>query len=54
MEKASSCSLPDDRIGQLTMRNLDITESHCKTDELRETGLLTASTSTGLPQVEHK
>jgi argininosuccinate synthase len=54
MEKGDSMFSPDDRIGQLTMRNLDITDTRAKLMNYVETGLLTASTSTGLPQVEHK
>jgi argininosuccinate synthase len=54
MEKGESMFSPDDRIGQLTMRNLDITDTRAKLMNYVETGLLTASASTGLPQVEHK
>ena len=54
MEKGDSMFSPDDRIGQLTMRNLDITDTRAKLMNYVETGLLTASASTGLPQVEHK
>ena len=45
---------PDDRIGQLTMRNLDITDTRAKLHNYVETGLLSASAGTGVPQVEQK
>jgi argininosuccinate synthase len=54
MEKGASTFSPDDRIGQLTMRNLDITDTRAKLMNYVETGLLTASAGTGLPQVEKK
>ncbi len=54
MEKGDSMFSPDDRIGQLTMRNLDITDTRAKLINYVETGLLSASASTGLPQVEKK
>ncbi|SUH34738.1 argininosuccinate synthase [Salmonella enterica subsp. enterica] len=38
MEKGESVFSPDDRIGQLTMRNLDITEYPRETVRLRESG----------------
>ncbi|KFX03809.1 argininosuccinate synthase [Pectobacterium betavasculorum] len=57
MEKGDSVFSPDDRIGQLTMRNLDITDTREKLFSYVETGLLSSSASTGLPQVgqvQHK
>ncbi|MCU1795065.1 argininosuccinate synthase [Pectobacterium polaris] len=51
MEKGDSVFSPDDRIGQLTMRNLDITDTREKLFNYAETGLLSSSASTGLPQV---
>ncbi len=53
MEKGDSVFSPDDRIGQLTMRNLDITDTREKLQNYVETGLLTSSASTGLPQVDN-
>lgn len=44
---------PDDRIGQLTMRNLDITDTREKLFGYAQSGLLSASSTTGLPQVEN-
>ncbi len=46
-------SSPDDRIGQLTMRNLDITDTREKLFNYVENGLLSASSGNGLPQVEN-
>ncbi|KHN51478.1 argininosuccinate synthase [Pectobacterium fontis] len=51
MEKGDSVFSPDDRIGQLTMRNLDITDTREKLFNYAETGLLSSSASIGLPQV---
>ncbi|AIU86810.1 MULTISPECIES: argininosuccinate synthase [Pectobacterium] len=51
MEKGDSVFSPDDRIGQLTMRNLDITDTREKLFNYAETGLLSSSASMGLPQV---
>ena len=39
---------PLDRIGQLTMRNLDIDDSRSKLDVYRETGTLDGSTLLGI------
>ena len=44
---------PDDRIGQLTMRNLDITDTREKLFNYVENGLLSANSGNGLPQVEN-
>jgi argininosuccinate synthase len=43
MEKGASVFSPQDRIGQLTMRNLDITDSRAKLGIYAQTGLLGAS-----------
>ncbi|XPE40174.1 hypothetical protein ACNKHK_20525 [Shigella flexneri] len=53
MEKGDSVFSPDDRIGQLTMCNLDITDTREKLFGYAQSGLLTASSTTGLPQVEN-
>ena len=53
MEKGDSVFSPDDRIGQLTMRNLDITDTRAKLFTYTENGLLSVSTGNGLPQVEN-
>ena len=53
MEKGDSVFSPDDRIGQLTMRNLDITDTREKLFNYVETGLLSSSATTGLPQVDN-
>jgi argininosuccinate synthase len=52
MEKTESTFSPRDRIGQLTMRNLDITDSREKLLTYSEAGLLTLSTATTLPQLK--
>jgi argininosuccinate synthase len=52
MEKTESTFSPRDRIGQLTMRNLDITDTREKLLTYRDTGLLTLSTATTLPQLK--
>jgi argininosuccinate synthase len=52
MEKGESTFSPRDRIGQLTMRNLDITDSRDKLRIYAESGLLTLSTGSTLPQLE--
>ncbi|VFS09190.1 argininosuccinate synthase [Enterobacter cancerogenus] len=53
MEKGDSVFSPDDRIGQLTMRNLDITDTREKLFNYVENGLLSAISGNGLPQVEN-
>jgi argininosuccinate synthase len=52
MEKGESTFSPRDRIGQLTMRNLDITDSRDKLRVYAEAGLLTLSTGSTLPQLK--
>jgi len=51
MEKADSAFSPLDRIGQLTMRNLDIADSRQKLIEYVKTGLLAPSLGTELPHL---
>jgi argininosuccinate synthase len=53
MEKGDSVFSPDDRIGQLTMRNLDITDTREKLFNYIEAGLLSSPAATGLPQVDN-
>ena len=53
MEKCESVLSPDDRIGPLNMRNMDITDTREKLFGYAQSGLLTASSTTGLPQVEN-
>jgi argininosuccinate synthase len=52
MEKTESTFSPRDRIGQLTMRNLDITDTREKLLTYAASGLLTLSTATTLPQLK--
>jgi argininosuccinate synthase len=51
MEKGESTFSPRDRIGQLTMRNLDITDTREKLITYAQTGLLTLSTGSTMPQL---
>jgi len=51
MEKTESTFSPRDRIGQLTMRNLDITDTREKLLTYANTGLLTLSKGTEMPQL---
>jgi argininosuccinate synthase len=51
MEKGASVFSPQDRIGQLTMRNLDITDTRDKLATYAQAGLLTQSNSEPLPQL---
>jgi argininosuccinate synthase len=51
MEKGESTFSPRDRIGQLTMRNLDITDTRAKLITYAQTGLLTLSQGTEMPQL---
>jgi argininosuccinate synthase len=48
MERSESAFGPLDRIGQLTMRNLDITDSREKLDVYRGTGTLGAGSELGV------
>ncbi|MBK9704904.1 MAG: argininosuccinate synthase [Betaproteobacteria bacterium] len=49
MEKGASVFSPQDRIGQLTMRNLDITDTRDKLATYVKTGLLAPSLGSALP-----
>jgi argininosuccinate synthase len=51
MEKTESTFSPRDRIGQLTMRNLDITDTREKLITYAASGLLTLSKGSELPQL---
>ena len=51
MEKGESVFSPRDRIGQLTMRNLDITDTRAKLITYAETGLLNLTQGTEMPQL---
>ena len=51
MEKGESAFSPADRIGQLTMRNLDITDTRAKLIAYAKAGLLSAPAGTSLPQL---
>ncbi|MBZ5791693.1 argininosuccinate synthase [Burkholderia sp. D-99] len=52
MEKVASTFSPRDRIGQLTMRNLDITDTRDKLRVYSQVGLLTPGENTALPQIK--
>ena len=52
MEKGEAFFTPADRIGQLTMRNLDIVDTREKLMIYTETGLLQASTATDVPRLK--
>jgi len=51
MEKGEAFFTPQDRIGQLTMRNLDITDTRDKLATYSKTGLLVPGTGATLPQL---
>jgi argininosuccinate synthase len=51
MEKTESAFTPRDRIGQLTMRNLDITDTRAKLLTYAESGLLTLGNLSPIPQL---
>lgn len=51
MEKGESTFSPRDRIGQLTMRNLDIVDTRDKLFTYSRAGLLSTSGSTAIPQL---
>ena len=51
MEKTESAFSPRDRIGQLTMRNLDITDTRAKLLTYARTGLITLSHGSETPQL---
>ena len=52
MEKGESMFSPRDRIGQLTMRNLDIVDTREKLYTYVQTGLLAPSNGTALPRLK--
>jgi argininosuccinate synthase len=52
MEKTDSAFSPRDRIGQLTMRNLDITDTREKLRTYAEAGLLTQGSESALPKLK--
>ncbi|MEG2567915.1 MAG: argininosuccinate synthase, partial [Acinetobacter sp.] len=54
MEKGDSMFSPMDRIGQLTMRNLDITDTRAKLGIYTETGLLAVGSASAVPQLKDK
>src|SRR6202521_594719 len=51
MEKTESSFSPRDRIGQLTMRNLDITDTRAKLITYAQSGLITLSKGSDMPQL---
>jgi argininosuccinate synthase len=51
MEKTASTFSPRDRIGQLTMRNLDITDTRDKLLTYAAAGLLTLSKGSEMPKL---
>ena len=51
MEKGESAFSPQDRIGQLTMRNLDIADTRAKLMIYMKTGVLTSASQPLLPQL---
>ena len=52
MEKGASVFSPQDRIGQLTMRNLDITDTRDKLMTYVKAGLLAPPVGAALPQLK--
>ena len=54
MEKGDSMFSPMDRIGQLTMRNLDITDTRAKLALYTRTGLLSVGQGSAIPQLKDK
>jgi argininosuccinate synthase len=52
MEKTESTFSPRDRIGQLTMRNLDITDTRAKLATYAATGLIKLSKGSEMPQLQ--
>jgi len=51
MEKGEAFFTPQDRIGQLTMRNLDIIDTRAKLELYTRTGLLRASSDSSVPRL---
>ena len=54
MEKSESTFTPRDRIGQLTMRNLDITDTRAKLMTYAQSGLITLSKGSEMPQLNSR
>jgi argininosuccinate synthase len=54
MEKGEAFFTPQDRIGQLTMRNLDIVDTRDKLMTYAKTGLIAPSVGSGLPRLGGK
>ena len=54
MEKTESAFSPRDRIGQLTMRNLDITDSRAKLMTYAQSGLIKLSKGSEMPQLNSR
>src|SRR5690606_1537030 len=54
MEIGDSMFSPADRIGQLTMRNLDITDTRAKLGIYTDSGLLAVGTGSAVPQLKDK
>jgi len=54
MEKGESMFSPRDRIGQLTMRNLDISDTRDKLGIYAAAGLLTGDASTEMLRLDDK
>jgi argininosuccinate synthase len=54
MEKGASSFSPQDRIGQLTMRNLDIEDTRNKLATYAKAGLLSAGTGSDLPRLKNE
>ena len=54
MEKGDSMFRPADRIGQLTMRNLDIVDTRAKLGLYSDAGLLSLGQGSALPQLGNK
>ena len=53
MEKVEDAAFtPADRIGQLTMRNLDITDTRAKLDIYTQTGLLSVGEGSDILRLE--
>ncbi len=53
MEKTESAFSPRDRIGQLTMRNLDITDTRAKLMAYAASGLITLSKGSEMPRLKN-
>jgi len=54
MEKVEDAPFtPGDRIGQLTMRNLDITDTRAKLDLYAKSGLLSAGAGSNIPKLDN-